>query len=153
MHAFGLHASELGLEQPIQNHRLEGVNSLENWIVRHQASSLRVDCRRSLKSVGRPQAILGPDSGCDIGHFQVRYQPVEIRIRSKEAIKLIDLLFSASTIRRYQQFRHRDRGCHTHVARLLQPDEDQVSQPGISRIGFYLINEDAGIQRKPTVTP
>jgi hypothetical protein len=45
MHAFGLHASELGLEQPIQNHRLKPVHHLENRIVRHQTSSLRVDWR------------------------------------------------------------------------------------------------------------
>ena len=41
------------------------------------------------------------------------------------------------------------------MVRLPQPDpdEDAIAQINVSRVGFQLVNENAGVQRDPAMTP
>jgi hypothetical protein len=96
--------------------------------------------------------MLGTDSGCDISDFQVGRDPLEIRIRRKQALELIDLHLSRAPVSRDQQLSHRDRGREPSLIRLPEPGEDGIRETDILHVGFQLVNEDASVQRDPAMT-
>ena len=52
---------------------------------------MRMNRSRGPERIRSPQAMLGTDSGCDISDFQIGRDPLEIRIRGKQAVELINL--------------------------------------------------------------
>ena len=89
----------------------------------------------------------GTDSGCRIRDCEVRCYPIEIGVRGEQSVKLIDSLLPGVPIRLNKQFRQGDCGRYRCVARLFQPREDMIGETHISRIGFQLVYEGAGIKR------
>jgi hypothetical protein len=115
-----------GSEQVVQHQGLESRDPLEYRIVRHQAGCLGTDCGCGLEGVWGPQTMGGTDSGCDIRDFEVRGDPVEIGIRGKQRVELGDPVLSGVP------------------AGLNQPCEDAIGDSHIARVGFQLVDEDAG---------
>jgi hypothetical protein len=140
-------------EQPVQNQGVESADPLEYRIVRDQAGCLGADCGRGLQGVRGPQSMGGAEPGCDVRDFEVRGDPVEIGIRGKQRVELIDLVLSGVPVGLNQQFRHGDRRGYGSMVRAFQPCEDVIGESHIARIGFQLVNEDAGIQRDPAMLP
>jgi hypothetical protein len=95
----------------------------------------------------------GPNPSGDISYLQTWCDPTEIGVRREESIEFVDALLSAAAVRRHEQLRHRDGGRNRCMFRPFQPREDGIGESDIARVGFELINEDAGVKSDPVMPP
>jgi len=91
------------------------------------------------------QATLGTDVSCQIRNFQLWSDPVEIGILREESVKLVDLRFFVTPVRRDQQFCQRNCGRDGCVISLFQPVEYLIGQANVTGICFQLINENVRV--------
>jgi hypothetical protein len=96
--------------------------------------------------------MLGAKTRGDVCYFERRRNPVQVWIRAQQRVKSIDALPVRIAVRLYEEFHHRDGRCHRGMTRPIQPFEYRVGKRDVSRVGLYLVDEDARIERDSAVT-
>jgi hypothetical protein len=140
-------------EELIQDCCLELSNSRKNWVICDEPRRLRSEGGGCLKRVWRPEAIHGAHSRCQVRRFQVRRHPSQVRIRGQQTVECVYALLVVVAIRWNQELRHCDCGGHGLMAFPFHPRKDSICEREVPGIRFYLVNENAGVESDPAVTP
>ena len=145
--------AESPLNHPLKYQRLKPRYPLKHWIICNQSRSPPTHGRRCLYRIRSSEPVACPNLRRQIRDLHHRRNPFEIRIGREQSIELIHAVVITLAVGLHQQFRHRDSGRDRCGARPLQPGEDVVGESEIPSVGFELIDESAGIDRDPAVTP
>jgi hypothetical protein len=108
-------------------------------------------CCSGLDSIWGPQTVGSSKSCCGIGDSKVKRDPSDVGVGGEERVEFIDALLIGLPIGRDEQFGHRYCRSEGEIPGSLNPGEDRISEGGVAKVAFQVINEDAGIDREPPV--